>query len=133
MKEVYLMKNTITKKEIYATIKAIVNGEDITVNDELKQAILDRMDKDIELASKSATKKETDNDRLNKAIQDTILEVLADGAMVYGEFVKVVQAQYEDISAQKVTANVTKVKEKGLVEKYEDGKGKNKKLYIKLA
>ena len=127
------MKNTITKKEIYATIKAIVNGEDITVNDELKQAILDRMDKDIELASKSATKKETDNDRLNKAIQDTILEVLADGAMVYGEFVKVVQAQYEDISAQKVTANVTKVKEKGLVEKYEDGKGKNKKLYIKLA
>lgn len=127
------MKNTITKKEIYATIKAIVNGEDITVNDELKQAILDRMDKDIELASKSATKKETENDRLNKAIQDTILEVLADGAMVYGEFVKVVQAQYEDISAQKVTANVTKVKEKGLVEKYEDGKGKNKKLYIKLA
>ena len=127
------MKNTITKKEIYATIKAIVNGEDITVNDELKQAILDRMDKDIELASKSATKKETDNDRLNKAIQDTILEVLADGAMVYGEFVKVVQAQYEDISAQKVTANVTKVKERGLVEKYEDGKGKNKKLYIKLA
>ena len=127
------MKNTITKKEIYATIKAIVNGEDITVNDELKQAILDRMDKDIELASKSATKKETDNDRLNKAIQDTILEVLADGAMVYGEFVKVVQAQYEDISAQKVTANVTKVKEKGLVKKYEDGKGKNKKLYIKLA
>lgn len=127
------MKNTITKKEIYATIKAIVNGEDITVNDELKQAILDRMDKDIELASKSATKKETENDRLNKAIQDTILEVLADGDMVYGEFVKVVQAQYEDISAQKVTANVTKVKEKGLVEKYEDGKGKNKKLYIKLA
>lgn len=127
------MKNTITKKEIYATIKAIVNGEDITVNDELKQAILDRMDKDIELASKSATKKETENDRLNKAIQDTILEVLADSAMVYGEFVKVVQAQYEDISAQKVTANVTKVKEKGLVEKYEDGKGKNKKLYIKLA
>ena len=133
MKEVYLMKNTITKKEIYATIKAIVNGEDITVNDELKQAILDRMDKDIELASKSATKKETDKDKENKAIQDTILEVLADGAMVYGEFVKVVQAQYPDIdlTPQRVTANVTKVKD--LVEKYEDGKGKNKKLYIKLA
>ena len=127
------MKNTekLTKKEIYATLIELVKaqGEDYANATE----IIERLNKDIELASKSATKKETDNDRLNKAIQDTILEVLADGAMVYGEFVKVVQAQYEDISAQKVTANVTKVKEKGLVEKYEDGKGKNKKLCIKLA
>ena len=126
------MKNTITKKEIYATIKAIVNGEDITVNDELKQAIFDRMDKDIELASKSATKKETENDKLNKDIQDTILTVLENGAMTYNDFIKAVQGRYtEEISPQKITANVTKVKD--LVEKYEDGKGKNKKLYIKLA
>lgn len=125
------MKNTekLTKKEIYATLIELVKAQGENYANATE--IIERLNKDIELASKSSTKKETDNDRLNQAIQDTILQVLADGAMVYGEFVKVVQAQYEGISAQKVTANVTKIKD--LVEKYEDGKGKNKKLYIKLA
>jgi len=125
------MKNTdkLTKKEIYATLINLVKaqGEDYANATE----IIERLNKDIELASKSATKKETENDKLNKDIQDTILAVLENGAMTYSDFIKAVQGRYtEEISPQKITANVTKVKD--LVEKYEDGKGKNKKLYIKL-
>ena len=126
------MKNTgeLTKKEIYATLIELVKaqGEDYANADE----IINRLNKDIELASKSATKKETENDRLNKDIQDTIVTTLTEkGTMVYADLVKEVQAVYEGVSAQKVTANVTKIKD--LVEKFEDGKGKAKKLYIKLA
>jgi hypothetical protein len=126
------MKNTekLTKKEIYATLIELVKaqGKDYANATE----IIDRLEKDIELASKSATKKETDNDKFNKEIQGTILEVLKDGAMTYADFVKAVQGKYMvEVTPQKITANVTKVKT--LIEKYEDGKGKNKKLYIRLA
>lgn len=125
------MKNEkLTKKEIYATLIELVKaqGEDYANAGE----IIERLNKDIELASRtSATRKETDNDRLNKAIQDTIVQVLTDnGTMTYADFTKAVVAQYEDISPQRVTANVTKIKD--LVCKFEDGKGKAKKLYIKL-
>lgn len=127
------MKNTITKATIYATIKALVNGENPEISEELKAEIIARMDKDIEQASKKSTSKtETENDKLNAKIREVILDTLANGAMVYGDFVKAVQAEFEtEVTAQKITANVTKLK--GDIEKYEDGKGKNKKLYIKLA
>ena len=130
------MKNTITKATIYATVKALVNGENPEISEELKTAILERMDKDIEQASKKSTSKtETENDRLNAKIREVILEVLADGALIYGDFIKTVQAEFAEteVSAQKITANVTKLKEQGAISKYEDGKGKNKKLYITLA
>lgn len=122
----------ITKKDIYTTIKALVNGENPEISEELKAEIIARMDKDIEQASKKSTSKtETENDKFNAQIREKILEVLADGAMTYGEFIKAVQAQFEtEVSPQKITANVTKLKDS--VTKYEDGKGKNKKLYIKL-
>jgi len=128
-----MAENTkITKKDIYTTIKALVNGENPEISEELKAEIIARMDKDIEQASKKSTSKtETENDKFNAQIREKILEVLADGAMTYGEFVKAVQAQFEtEVSPQKITANVTKLKDS--VTKYEDGKGKNKKLYIKL-
>lgn len=125
--------NKITKKDVYATIVKVFNSE-LTleqVEKPMYDAILVRMAKDIELASKVGTKKETENDRLNKDIQDTIVATLTEkGTMVYADLVKEVQAVYEGVSAQKVTANVTKIKD--LVEKFEDGKGKSKKLYIKL-
>lgn len=130
------MKNTITKVTIYATVKALVNGENPEISEELKTAILERMDKDIEQASKKSTSKtETENDKFNAKIREKILEVLADGAMVYGDFVKAIQAEFEgstpEVTPQRITANVTKLKD--TVSKYEDGKGKNKKLYITLA
>jgi len=127
------MKNTITKATIYATIKALVNDENPEISDEMREAILDRMDKDIELASKKSTSKtETEKDRVNAKIREKILEVLENGAMAYSEFVKAVQGAFEEeISPQRITANVTKLKDS--VSKYEDGKGKNKKLYITLA
>lgn len=127
------MKNTITKATIYATIKALVNDENPEISDEMREAILDRMNKDIELASKKSTSKtETENDKLNARIREKILEVLENGAMAYSDFVKTVQGAFEEeISPQKITANVTKLKDS--VSKYEDGKGKNKKLYITLA
>ena len=125
--------NKITKKEVYATIVKVFNGE-LTleqVEKPMYDAILARMAKDIEVASKVGTKKETENDRLNKDIQNTIIATLTEkGTMAYADLVKEVQAVYEGVSAQKVTANVTKVKD--LVNKFEDGKGKDKKLYIKL-
>lgn len=129
------MKNTITKATIYATVKALVNGENPEISDELKSAILERMDKDIEQASKKSTSKtETENDKFNAEIREKILEVLQNGAMVYGDFIKAVQAEFDtEVTAQKITANVTKLKATSSVTKYEDGKGKNKKLYIALA
>ncbi len=126
------MKNTITKAEIYSAIKNIVaNGTTEGVDNAMLDAILERMDKDIDATKKSSTKKETDNDRLNKEIQEFIITTLTEqGTMVYADFVKTVQGAY-DVSPQKITANVTKIK--SLVDKFEDGKGKNKKLYIRLA
>ncbi len=127
------MKKEITKVTIYTTIKALVNGENPEISEELKAEIIARMDKDIEQASKKSTSKtETENDKLNAKIREVILATLADGDMVYGDFVKAVQAKFEtEVTPQKITANVTKLK--GDIVKYEDGKGKNKKLYIKLA
>lgn len=124
----------ITKKDIYATVIKIIEGKVAvdTLNTTLSDAIVDRMRKDIEQANKSGTKKETDNDRLNASIQTYILDTLEEkGEMVYADLVKSVQAKFGDsVSPQKVTANVTKIK--AYVEKYEKGKGKEKKLYISL-
>lgn len=123
----------LTKKEIYEIVTNVFEGK-VQVADisaDTVSEVLARMSKDTELASKVGTKKETENDRLNKDIQDTIVATLTEkGTMVYADLVKEVQAVYEGVSAQKVTANVTKIKD--LVEKFEDGKGKAKKLYIKL-
>ena len=131
------MKNEITKAQIYATVKEIIEKGTIEgVSEEMLTAITARMDKDIEQASKksSGNKKPTENDILNGNIQDKIIAILSEkDTMVYADFVKAVQGEFPDleISAQKVTANVTKLK--GAIAKYEDGKGKDKKLYIKLA
>lgn len=123
----------LTKKEIYEIVTNVFEGK-VQVADisaDTVSEVLARMSKDTELASKVGTKKETENDRLNKDIQNTIVATLTEkGTMVYADLVKEVQAVYEGVSAQKVTANVTKIKD--LVEKFEDGKGKAKKLYIKL-
>lgn len=128
--------NKYTKAEVYAQIKAIVEGkaEVATLGDEMVKAIVERMDKDIESATKKSTsKKPTANDKLNGDIQTAILEVVADGDVVYSEFVKAVQGKFADVelSAQKITANVTKLKNAGKVATEEKGKGKEKKLYIK--
>lgn len=131
------MKNEFTKVTIYNTVKSIIeNGTTEGVSGDLLYAINERMNKDIEQASKksSGSKKLTDNDILNGEIRDEIISLLTDnGTMIYSDLVKAVQYKFSDkeISPQKITANVTKLKDK--VEKFEDGKGKSKKLYIKLA
>lgn len=131
------MKNEFTKVTIYNTVKSIIeNGTTEGVSGDLLYAINERMNKDIEQASKksSGSKKLTDNDILNGEIRDEIISLLTDnGTMIYSDLVKAVQGAFADkeISPQKITANVTKLKDK--VEKFEDGKGKSKKLYIKLA
>ena len=130
-----MSEKKLTKKEIYEIVTNVFEGK-VQVADisaDTVAEVIARMEKDTELTSKTGTKKETENDRLNKSIQDTIVATLTNnGTMVYADLVKVVQKAYPDteVSPQKVTANVTKIKD--LVEKFEDGKGKNKKLYIKL-
>lgn len=131
------MKDVLTKATIYNTVKSIIEkGTTEGIAQDILDAITERMDKDIEQASKksSGSKKPTENDILNGNIQDKIVAILSEnGTMVYADFVKAVQGEFPDleISAQKVTANVTKLKD--TVAKFEDGKGKSKKLYIKLA
>lgn len=131
------MKNELTKVTIYNTIKSIIeNGTTEGISQDILNAITERMDKDIEQASKksSGSKKLTDNDILNGEIRDEIISLLTDnGTMIYSDLIKAVQGAFADkeISPQRVTANVTKLK--GEIEKFEDGKGKSKKLYIKLA
>ena len=132
------MKNAITKTTIYNTIiDVFTKGSTEGVSDELITAVLDRMDKDIELASKkssSSSKAQAEKDAKNEAIQDAIYDVLTEnGEMVYKDFIKAVQTKFanDDLSPQKITANVTKLKDD--ITKYEKGKGKEKKLYINLA
>jgi hypothetical protein len=131
------MKNTITKSTIYTTIKSYVSEHSADFSEEMYEAIIDRMGKDIELASKKSSgtsKAQQEKDAFNKDIQTAILNTLADkGTMIYADLIKAVQGTFSDVelSPQKITANVTKLK--GEVEKFEDGKGKSKKLYIKLA
>lgn len=130
------MKKDIKKVDIYNTIKSIIEkGTTEGVSDEMIVAIEERMDKDIEQATKkgSGSKKETENDKLNAKIRETIVDTLTKkGTITYADLVKTVQESFtEEVTPQRVTANVTKLK--GEVEKFEDGKGKNKKLYIKLA
>lgn len=130
------MKNTITKVEIYSAIKNIVtNGTIEGVDNAIIDAILERMDKDIELASKKSgtSKAQAEKDKANATIQDGIVEILTqNGEMVYKDFIKAVQGKFADLdlSPQKITANVTKLGD--VVDKYEKGKGKEKKLYIAL-
>lgn len=127
--------NKITKKEIYTTIIRVFDGQlgVDEVDSAMYDAIIARMYKDIKQASKSTEKKTTDNDRLNWSIQDAIVSILTEkGTLAYTDLVKEVQKKYTvDIAPQRITANVTKIKDS--IEKFEDGKGKNKRLYIKLA
>ena len=131
------MKNTITKSFIYTTIREYVSQNSADFTEDIYEAIIDRMNKDIELASKKSSgtsKAQQEKDAFNKDIQTAILNTLADkGTMIYADLIKAVQGAFPDaeLSPQKSTANVTKLK--GEVEKFEDGKGKSKKLYIKLA
>lgn len=130
------MKDTIKKVDIYSAVKDIIKkGNTEGVSAELLKAITERMDKDIEQATKKASgsKKETENDKLNANIRKAIVDILTEkGEMVYADLVKTVQGKFADveISPQKVTANVTKLKDS--VSKTEKGKGKEKKLYISL-
>ena len=133
------MKSELTKVTVYNTIKSIIEkGTTEGISEEILTAITERMDKDIEQASKksSGSKKPTENDILNDKIRNKIVAILTDnGTMVYSDLVKAIQGAFADkeISPQKITANVTKLKADGVIAKFEDGKGKNKKLYIKLA
>lgn len=130
------MKNTYTKVEIYSAIKNIVSNVDVEgIDNAIIDAILERMDKDIELASKKSgtSKAQAEKDKANATIQDGIVEILTqNGEMVYKDFIKAVQGKFADLdlSPQKITANVTKLGD--VVTKYEKGKGKEKKLYIAL-
>lgn len=134
-------KNVKTKATIYAEIKAILNG--LVADGALEQGAYDeyadRLDKDIEASTKksTATKKPTENDKLNKLVKEAILTVLENEgkAMKYADFYKAVLAELETtedkVSKNKVTALCTQLGEKGTgeVKKYVE----KKITYIVLA
>lgn len=134
-------KNVKTKATIYAEIKDIL--KDLYENGKLEQSEYDeyteRLDKDIELATKksTATKKPTENDKLNMLVKEAILTVLENEgkAMKYADFYKAVLAELETtedkVSKNKVTALCTQLGEKGTgeIKKYVE----KKITYIVLA
>ena len=70
-------------------------------------------------------------------IIESVTKYLEDGAMTYEDFVKLVQNDLsrrygEEVTAPKISTIVSYLHGLNKVKKYEDGKGRFKKLYIDL-
>lgn len=115
------MEKKMTKKEMFAQVIALAQGEEISV--EIAE-IVAFAEKEIELLDRkksSKSKKEKEKDALDEKIKDAILEIL-DGAepMSASEILKELSAEFEDLSIQKVSAILKKMCEErdAIVEKF---------------
>ena len=115
------MEKKMTKKEMFAQVIALAQGEEISVE---VAEIVAFAQKEIELLDRkksSKSKKEKEKDALDEKIKDAILEVL-DGAepMSASEILKALSAEFEDLSIQKVSALLKKMceEEDAIVEKF---------------
>lgn len=116
----------MTKKEMFAQVIALAQGEEISIEVE---EIVAFAQKEIELLDRkksSKSKKEKEKDALDEKIKDAILEALEetdkDGAepMSASEILKAISEEFEDLSIQKVSAILKKMceEEDAIVEKF---------------
>ena len=119
-----------TKNEIYSTIIALVSGAEtptfekkdgdttvmVTVPSE---AIIDRMNKDIELASKKSSKsgKPTKTQVENALLKDAMLEAMTDQPPMTIDEIKGVCEEVANLSTSKISALLTQLRESEQVER----------------
>lgn len=120
------MEKKMTKKEMFAQVIALAQGEEVSVPVE---EIVAFAQKEIELLDRkksSKSKKEKEKDALDEKLKEAILEILEerekDGAdpMSASEILKALSAEFEDLSIQKVSAVLKKMceEEDAIVEKF---------------
>ena len=119
-----------TKNEIYSTIIALVTGAEeptfekkdgdtpvmVTVP---KEAIIDRMNKDIELASKKSSKsgKPTKTQVENAQLKDAMLKSMTDKPAMTIDEIKGICEEVANLSTSKISALLTQLRESGQVER----------------
>ena len=119
-----------TKNEIYSTIIALVTGAEeptfekkdgdtpvmVTVP---KEAIIDRMNKDIELASKKSSKsgKPTKTQVENAQLKDAMLVAMCGQSAMTIDEIKGLCKEVANLSTSKISALLTQLRESGQVER----------------
>ena len=119
-----------TKTEIYETVIALVEGTEtptfakkdgdtevmVTVPSDV---IINRMKKDIEMASKKSSKtgKPTKTQVENMALKEAMIEAMADKPAMTIDEIKGACSEVSDLSTSKVSALLTQLRESGQVER----------------
>lgn len=119
-----------TKTEIYETVIALVEGTEtptfakkdgdtevmVTVPSDV---IINRMKKDIEMASKKSSKtgKLTKTQVENMALKEAMIEAMADKPAMTIDEIKSACSEVSDLSTSKVSALLTQLRESGQVER----------------
>ena len=119
-----------TKSEIYATVIALVEGTEIpsfakkdgdtevmvTVPSDV---IIDRMNKDIEMANKKSSKtgKPTKTQVENMALKEAMIEAMKGQPSMTIDEIKGICPEISELSTSKVSALLTQLRESGQVER----------------
>ena len=115
------MEKKMTKKEMFAQVIALVQGQEVSVSVDEIVAFAQKEIELLERKKSSKTKKEKEKDALDEKIKDAIFEIL-DGAepMSASEILKGLSGDFEDLSIQKVSAILKKMceEEDAIVEKF---------------
>lgn len=119
-----------TKNEIYSTVIALVTGAEVPTFEKKdgdtsvmvtvpKKAIVDRMNKDMELASKKSSKtgKLTKTQVENIKIKGAMLESMTGKPAMTIDEIKGICEEVADLSTSKISALLTQLRESGEVER----------------
>lgn len=119
-----------TKNEIYSTIIALVTGAEVPTFEKKdgdtpvmvtvpKEAIIDRMNKDIELASKKSSKsgKLTKTQVENAQLKDAMLNAMDGQSAMTIDEIKGICEEVADLSTSKISALLTQLRESEQVER----------------
>ena len=119
-----------TKNEIYSTVIALVSGAETPTFEKKdgdipvmvtvpKEAIIDRMNKDIELASKKSSKsgKLTKTQVKNAQLKDAMLVAMCGQSAMTIDEIKGICKEVANLSTSKISALLTQLRESGQVER----------------
>ena len=119
-----------TKNEIYSTIIALVTGAEVPTFEKKdgdtpvmvtvpKEVIIDRMNKDIELASKKSSKsgKPTKTQVENAQLKDAMLNAMCGQPAMTIDEIKGICEEVADLSTSKISALLTQLRESGQVDR----------------
>lgn len=119
-----------TKNEIYSTIIALVTGAEVPTFEKKdgdtpvmvtvpKEAVIDRMNKDIELASKKSSKsgKPTKTQVENAQLKDAMLVAMCGQSAMTIDEIKGICGEVANLSTSKISALLTQLRESGQVDR----------------